>query len=970
MRNPNSRLLRSRLTLALVAALALPSAALAQTTTAPADADEETTEEARKKLDKVVVTGSLIGKSEIEGAAPITVISRADIDREGYQTVGDMLQAISQNTSSSFTGDLAVTGFTPNALVVNLRNLGPGYTLTLVNGRRPAQYPQPYNRDNNVVNVRAIPSSIIERVEILTGGASAIYGSDAVAGVVNIVTRTNFDGNYLRGTFGTTEEGGGDSRKIEYTGGATGDRWSAVWALQYQENDAIFASQRDQFSSTLTGPRGYIPGVTNPALSMIAIRASGANLNQNAYYPGASACDAFGYTTVTTATRGTYCGSFDQVASRSISNEGSFHSAYGYGTFDLTDNVELFGSATYYASEGKASSGTEFWGTSGDQFMRSSNGAQRATYFDPQFNAAIQLQRIFNPFELGGPEAATTLYDEKTWDIMGGARGTVMDRWDWEASVATSRYDYTADRPRLLAQAVHDYFLGPQLGFNGAVPIYNLNLARWSTPITPEIYQSFSTRAVNTGTTESSSFNFIVKGDLWELPAGTMGMAAGVEWGSQKTDLLSDPRTDPNRPRDAGTIYNLTSSGETHGKRDRYAAFAEVRVPLLDSLTAQLAGRYDKYDDITAVDDAISYNFGLEYRPTSKLLLRTSYATSFRAPDMQLVFAEGAASFSTILDEYACRSGTGIGQASPPVPRTFAQCAPTTDLTRYQAQTLIAGNPNLKEEEGESFTAGFVWDIAQNMSTTVDYWRIRLKDAASQLSSAVILRDEANCRLGVDRDGNPYEFSIDSAYCQNILGLITRNGPEPGTINDLRLQRINSAYINTALTDISGIDSSFKYNWRMGGLGHFYFDLTHSIILTNRFKQFEADDLVDFRDSLLINDQRSRMKGSLSWITPSGNWRTTVTGTRLGSNGNVVGAEFVDAVTGAHEGRRLPPWTLWNMTIVRKFGDNLDAQLTINNLANSQYREDNSNTAYPFFDSFIGADPMGRRYYLSVGYKF
>ena len=117
-------------------------------------------------LDRVSVVGSRIKRADVEGPAPVTVITRTDIDREGFQTVGDMLQTLTQNTTSSFTGDLAVTGFTPNAQVVNLRNLGPGYTLTLVNGRRPAQYPQPYNRDNNVANINSIPSSIVERVEV------------------------------------------------------------------------------------------------------------------------------------------------------------------------------------------------------------------------------------------------------------------------------------------------------------------------------------------------------------------------------------------------------------------------------------------------------------------------------------------------------------------------------------------------------------------------------------------------------------------------------------------------------------------------------------------------------------------------------------------------------------------------------------------------------------------------------------
>ncbi|MEO6103515.1 MAG: TonB-dependent receptor, partial [Pseudoxanthomonas sp.] len=577
--------------------------------------------------------------------------------------------------------------------------------------------------------------------------------------------------------------------------------------------------------------------------------------------------------------------------------------------------------------------------------------------------------RVFNGFEFGGAQNATTNFDERTWDLMVGLNGTFADRWNWEATAATSKYEYTADRPRLLAQAVHDYFLGPQMGFtSGGVPIYRLNLARWATPITPDIYKSFSTRAINSGTTESSTFNFIVNGDLFDLPAGTVGVAATFEAGRQKTDLLSDPRTDPLRPRDAGTIYNLTSSGQTHGLRDRYAAGVEFRIPLLSKLTAQLAGRYDKYDDITAVDDAITYNIGLEYRPLTKLLLRSSYATSFRAPDMQLVFAEGAASFSTILDEYSCRSGTGIGAPTPAVPRAYGTCNTTGDRTIYQSQTTIAGNPNLKEEEGKSFGAGFVWDIAKGMNVSVDYYRIKLTDAASQLSSGYILENEANCRLGVKRDGTPFEFAIDSAYCVNILGLVSRLPPEPGTINDLRISRINSAYINTALSDISGIDSSFRYNWEMGGLGKFYLSIDHSLELTNKYKQFPADKLIDYRDSLVVADQRSRMKGSLSWATT--NWRTTVTGTRYGSNRSAQRGDYLDPYTGATESRRLGPYFLWNVTVARQFGENLSAQLSIVNAANHQYRYDAGNFSYPFFDYTIGADPLGRRYFLNVNYKF
>ncbi|HAI45362.1 MAG TPA: TonB-dependent receptor, partial [Stenotrophomonas sp.] len=145
------------------------ASALVVSAVAPAFAQEAGNEAGGKNavnLDRVSVVGSRIKRADVEGPAPVTVITRADIDREGFQSVGDMLQTLTQNTTSSFTGDLAVGGFTPNAQVVNLRNLGPGYTLTLINGRRPPQYPQPYNRDNNVVNIKSIPSSIVERVEV------------------------------------------------------------------------------------------------------------------------------------------------------------------------------------------------------------------------------------------------------------------------------------------------------------------------------------------------------------------------------------------------------------------------------------------------------------------------------------------------------------------------------------------------------------------------------------------------------------------------------------------------------------------------------------------------------------------------------------------------------------------------------------------------------------------------------------
>ncbi|MBM4215802.1 MAG: hypothetical protein FJ173_06500 [Gammaproteobacteria bacterium] len=949
---------RSTVIASCVAGLLASAAALA------APQSSSTTSTAQDQgLAEVVVTGSRIKRAVTDGASPVVVLTNEDIAKEGFQTVADALQTLSQNTTSSFTGDLAVTGFSPNAQVVNLRNLGPGYTLTLINGRRPAQYPQPYNRDNNVVNVRAIPSSAIERIEILTGGASAIYGADAVAGVVNIITRKDFDGNQVTLTGGATDEGGGGNVNVAYTGGRTGDRWSAVYALQYSESDPVFGTQRKQFADTRNGPLGTF---VNPSLSLVAISGTRAG-GPNVFNPTDATCEAFGYSRPTPGvptTRGNWCGSFTQPGSRSISNYYKFYSAYLNSTFDLTENTQLFGGFTYYKSDAKASSGTEFWGTSGNQFNLTSSGTRTQFFFDPTFGDFLQLQRVLNPFELGGSEAVSTLFDEETYDITVGMKGTVFSDYEYELTYMRSQYDYVQDRPRLLAKAMHDLFLGPRLGFTSGFPVHQLNRTAWITPFTPEQYRSVSTRVQNIADTSSETINFTLSGELFTLPNGPLGFAAVLESGSQSVDLRSDPRLNPLRPVDDQTVYNLVSSGRTSGTRDRVAAGLEMRVPLLSTVTATLAGRWDKYDDISAVDDAVTYQMGLEWRPVEDFLVRGNMSTSFRAPDMQLVFAEGAASFSSILDAYACRAG--IGPASSLGARTTAQCNVSGDPTIYTTQTTIAGNPLLKEEEGESLTVGFVWDINDNLSITSDYYKIKLEDASSQLSSTFLLTNEANCRLQKFPDGRPFDQAIDSAFCQNVLGLITRQSA-PGTNADQTVQRINSAYINTALIETSGVDTTLRLVVPTEKWGTFRFDTSYSVVLTDKYKQFAADPLIDYRNSIAGFNQRSRVRATVGWGLRD--WNATLFATRYGSNGNSVNAAGTNAVGTAY-GPRLQPYMLYNFQVGKRINDNLRASLTVVNLFNNQYREDASFTGYPFFEYYLGADPLGRRYNANISYKF
>lgn len=956
----------STLSSALLAAMLLSSPAFAQEADedqAPQQSQAESAE-AAITLDRVTVVGSRIRRAEIEGPAPVTVITRAEIEQEGFTSIGDVLMSLPQQATATFSGDLGVTGFTPNAQVVNLRGLGPGFTLTLINGRRPPQYPQPYNRDNNVVNVRAIPTSIVERIEILSGGASAIYGSDAVAGVVNIVLRENIDGDTARLSVGTTAAGGGDRYDVELSGGRTGDRWSGLWALQVGGNEPVFGTQRSFMADTRQNPYGITN--INPNLALVAIRQSASPdgpTGHQALHPGDEVCDLFGFTTVTTPARGTYCGSYTTDAARTILNSQQYYSAYGYGTFDITPELQLFGSLNVFDLEAKASSGTEWWGTSADRFTTNPSGGNAQVYFDPDLGHLVQLQRIFQPFEIGGNKAATTVFDERTFDVTVGARGTLGDRFDWEAYAQHGEYKYTADRPRLLAKAVHDLFLGERLGYISGYPIHRLNRDAWFTPWTPADYQAHSTRVINEGKTTSSAVNFSISGDLFDLPAGPLGFAGVIEATRQTTDLRSDPVTDPLRPADEFTVFNLTSSGRTKGDRDRYAAGVEFRLPITSMLSAQVAARYDQYDDITAVDGATTYNLGLEFRPVDRFLLRASYATSFKAPDMQLVFAEGAASFSSVLDEYSCRSGTGPG--SDLGPRNRTDCNVSGDPTIYQTQTVIAGNPNLKEEEGKSITAGFVWDIVDNMSMSVDWYQIELTDAAAQLGNDYVLQAEAACRLG--SWSNPNRPPTTDAFCENILGLISRVSA-PGTALDGRIERINNAYINTAWREVQGVDATYRYRYQFDRIGTFGISLAYSLVTSDKYQQL-AEIPVEQRRDTSYAVIRSRVRGQATWS--KGDYDVTLFGNRLGSALSYAEAEGCRPAPDDNicYPWRLAPFITYNLTVGKQFGPNVRAQFDVVNLTDNKFRHDPS-APWPYYYAWTGADPVGRGYNFSLSYRF
>ena len=279
MKIPHRKLIqRSPLTLALAAALFLPVAHAQEQ--AAQDQAATTTDEKTKDLDKVTVTGSLIPQTTLETFTPVTIISAEDIQARGFNTVAEVLQSSSfatggvQNNQSS-------ASFTQGAETLSLFGLSASYMKYLIDGRPMANYPALYNGSDVFNNISGIPVELVERIEILPGGQSSLYGSDAIAGVVNIILKKNIDGAMLSARFGGYDEGGGQSGRISFADGfsAVDDKLNVVYGIQAEKTNPVWGYQRDltsQFNTEgTTGcgqqhqdlrPGGF-PGIGQPRLA-------------------------------------------------------------------------------------------------------------------------------------------------------------------------------------------------------------------------------------------------------------------------------------------------------------------------------------------------------------------------------------------------------------------------------------------------------------------------------------------------------------------------------------------------------------------------------------------------------------------------------------------------------------------------------------------------------------------------------
>jgi len=548
-------------------------------------------------LQKMQVTGSRIARTDFEGAFPITVYDQETIERSGSSTVAEFMKKVVYNTAGVMD-ETDTQGFAPASAAVDLRGLGVNRTLVLVNGRRVPLFP--FARDGNAsfVDINLIPLGAVERIEVLKDGASAIYGSDAIAGVVNIILRQGYDGAELSLQLGTAAEGDGAEGQITATGGLSTDDGNITVIADYFNRDDVMARDRDIADSAL-GPIDDRSMVGDPGT---AIRlAQGGRPVPDARCPASSL----------NPDKGPFC-LYDFAPWVTLIPEVERLGLVASGDYQLTADLGLFFGANYTNS----SSERDLAPASGAFFVSPDN-PNNPYPGEP----VIALRRLT---ELG---PRTDEFDTNAWNLLGGVRGYIGS-WDWELGVGGGEIESTI-------KGTNGY--ATQAGVEGAIADGSLDPFGPNPGFNPNAIR-YQTR--RDGTSSLFYTDLKASGDIVEMAQGFLSAAVGAEFRSDDFSDQWDPITV------AGDV--LTTGGtSSSGDRDVWALYAELNVPLLSTVEMDLAARYDDYSDFGGT---FNPKVGLRWKALPNLLLRGSAGTGFKAPSLPELYSGEIRGFDGVFD--------------------------------------------------------------------------------------------------------------------------------------------------------------------------------------------------------------------------------------------------------------------------------------------------------------------------------
>ncbi|MES2441234.1 MAG: TonB-dependent receptor [Pseudomonadota bacterium] len=861
---------------ALASALIMaPSVAWAQESTDTQDSTEAPAAQASEG-ESIVVVGSRIRRNKFNGADPVQVITRDEATQAGFNSTAEILQsnAITGGTDqiNDTYGGFVVAGG-PGVNTVSLRGLGTTRTLVLLDGRRVA--PAGSRGSVGSADLNVLPNAMIDRVEVLNTGASSIYGSDAVAGVINIVTRSRVTGINLEAQHNVTEEGGGNSYRYSLTAGFQTGGFNFAGSLEYYKRDTLRVGQRDWTSCPTArygtngsdfGAGDFIdPSTGRPKCFPLENGGVTVNTIGTPNFAGSAVALAPG---VPAGYVGT-CNRFRPRAGAPGSVPG--YECVGGGT--LSTNIrdtgpyskltaDLIAPAEIYTAYGKLSYDSHVLGDAEFYLDVLLNRRQSSQLGQRQFTIDYNFGSPLIPVELRYPTAflgATATapavgirvfadygnYNNyQTVDfarINGGVRGDLPFsgwRYDLFFGKSWSDSDYTSD----LILTDRFYASMDVVASGGGFACRNNTIPGCvaAPALTPGIVNGdfrsaspawfdFVTDPITGHTSfKETTANLTLDGPLFALPGGDIAVAVGVEYRKSTIDDSPDPESV------RGNLYGFTSSTPTRGSDAVWEAFGEIELPIITdsfiyNLTLNGSGRYTHYDSYGGQS---TYKFGGIFSPVKGLSARGSYGTSYRAPALYEQFLGATSGFlantgdpcndlasvtNPLIRDRCISEGLPVGTAAavPPFSDGFRQ---NSSITVIGLGGAAAG---LKAETSRALTFGGVLEPSfgedfGNFSFAADYFRINVDNGVSQLSAANVL---AQCYNNIAR-----------TTCDT--GLITRTpytGPGTGTL------RVIQSFVNISDAKVEGIDYTLRYSRNIGpGQLRFNAQVTQYISRYNR----------------------------------------------------------------------------------------------------------------------------------------
>ena len=910
----------------------------------------------------VTVTGTRIRRVDEETASPVFVLDQTAIASSGVSTLGDLVQRVPA-ISGAATNPQVNNGGGTGESNVELRGLGAQRTLVLLNGRRIGIVG---NTTTSAVDINMIPINAVERVEVLKEGAGAVYGSDAIAGVVNFITRKDVNGAEASIEYGETSHSDGQRKTAGLLFGTSTDKLSIMLAANYNQQDEVSANDRDfsKFALYLYGgvvSKGGSSRTPNGRINLpTASQAQFGGCTSVSRNPGASGANVpADYHCFTGADLYNY-----QPFNLLITPQerGSLFSQVNY---DVNDYISVYGEALYtHTQSGFKIASLPFDAVADDTI--------------------ISANSFYNPFgtNFGGvdginPNMRTRLEalgnrksDVSTNDslVNAGLRGKIADTgWEWDFNAGMGRKDQD--------QSTDGYLLKPQLALALGPSFFDTttNTVRCGTQAAPiagctpiDIFnvqdpaqiaalEGISTNYRNNYVYRSKAYTANVNGKVFELPAGDVQLALGAEYRDQEGSFSTDILTRGIPPLFLSCLLaQETCTGDSFAKYNSKELYAEIFVPLLKdlplvkSLNLNAGIRRSDYSK-SSIGTSTNSEFKLEYRPVNDVLIRGSYAEVFRAPTIaDLSFAPTQDS-STFNDPCSNLTSANLA-ANPNLNKACVGVAPNTNFTQPNSQItgLIIGSQDLKPETGDVRTFGIVYDSTQvpGLSATIDYWKYKLDDLITKLDTNFAA---AQCVA-----------TGDDKFC----GLMFRypSGPNAG-----EFQVFQEPITNLGSLTTDGVDIGVKYALRNTAIGSFNFslDITHINSYENVPSPGAApQEIAGTYDRQFGNYAKNRGLLGVGW--------------KLAGFDGLLTARYIGKLVIEHPDGALPDapalpipsFVYIDLTVGYTFATNTHVQVGALNLGDKdppimyQNNVSNANTDVSTYDT------LGRRWFVGVTQKF